>query len=53
MARGRYRSIAFPLIGPGTGGSREEKVLGWMLDELGRIEFEGTVVVVRFRRQRG
>ena len=49
LAQGRYRSIAFPLIGAGTGGSREEKVLDWMLDELGRVEFEGKVIVVRFR----
>ena len=52
LARGRYRSIAFPLIGAGTGGSREEKVLGWMLDELARVEFEGDVTVVRFRHRR-
>ena len=50
LALGRYCSIAFPLIGAGTGGGREEKVLGWMLDELERVEFEGQVIVVRLRR---
>jgi len=46
-----YRSIAFPLIGAGTGGGRAERVLGWMRDELGKIEFSGDVQIVRYRRK--
>jgi len=42
------RSIAFPLIGAGTGGSSRERVLSWMQDELSRIEFDGEVRIVLF-----
>ena len=41
-----YRSIAFPLIGAGSVGSRSERVRGWMVDELQGIVFDGVVVVV-------
>ena len=44
-----YRSIAFPLIGAGTGGTRVERVQNWMRDELAEIEFDGTVIVVRYK----
>jgi O-acetyl-ADP-ribose deacetylase len=47
-ARG-YRSIALPLIGAGSGGGRADRVLAWMQNELGRIEFDGRVVVVRYK----
>jgi O-acetyl-ADP-ribose deacetylase (regulator of RNase III) len=47
-ARG-FRSIGFPLIGAGSGGGKAEKVLNWMLDELQSQEFDGRVVIVRFR----
>jgi O-acetyl-ADP-ribose deacetylase (regulator of RNase III) len=43
-------SVAFPLIGAGSGGGSPEQVQGFMLDELARIAFEGSVYVVRFRR---
>jgi O-acetyl-ADP-ribose deacetylase (regulator of RNase III) len=43
-----YRSIAFPLIGAGSGGGSAEKVESWMLNELEIAEFEGEVIVVRF-----
>jgi O-acetyl-ADP-ribose deacetylase (regulator of RNase III) len=45
-----FSSIAFPLIGAGTGGSSAAKVLEIMEDELGRCEFNGPVLLVRFRR---
>lgn len=45
-----FRSIAFPLIGAGTGGGGEDRVLELMLDELRNQAFDGTVRVVRFRR---
>jgi O-acetyl-ADP-ribose deacetylase (regulator of RNase III) len=43
-----YRSIALPLIGAGTGGRNEGKVLAMIQDELGRLEFDGEVRIVRF-----
>ena len=36
-----YQSIAFPLIGSGSGGGKPERVLEIMRDELVRIEFDG------------
>ncbi len=43
-----YRSIAFPLIGAGSGGGRAEKVLTWMSDELRSIVFDGEARIVRY-----
>lgn len=48
-ARGGYGSIAFPLIGAGSGGGSAERVEGWMRDELQSIPFDGVVVIVRYR----
>ena len=48
-ARG-YRSIAFPLIGSGTGGLSPDRVLEIMQDEARQIEYQGEVRFVRFRR---
>ena len=45
-----YRSIAFPLIGAGTGGFPSERVLEIMLDEAGRQEYGGEIRIVRLRR---
>lgn len=51
LARAKgYRSIAFPLVGAGTGGGEEEKTLALMQDELARADYDGRVVIVRFRR---
>ncbi len=49
-ARSRgYRSIALPLIGAGSGGSRADRVLEWMSDELAGIEYDGEVRLVRYK----
>jgi O-acetyl-ADP-ribose deacetylase (regulator of RNase III) len=48
-----YQSIAFPLIGAGSGGGRPERVLSIMQDELGRMEFAGEVRIVRFKKGTG
>ena len=40
------RSVAFPLIGAGTGGRRQAAVLAWMQDEIARAEFGGEVRIV-------
>lgn len=45
-----YRSIAFPLIGSGTGGFSEERVLALMGQAAALVEFDGEVRFVRFQR---
>lgn len=45
-----YRSIAFPLIGAGTGGGKAQWVIALMQDELQRIEFDGEVRIVKYQR---
>ncbi|MFO0940708.1 MAG: macro domain-containing protein [Pirellulales bacterium] len=45
-----FVSIAFPLIGAGTGGGSMEKVENLMLDQLGMEEYSGRVVVVRYKK---
>ena len=47
-----YQSIAFPLIGAGTGGGSPADVLKLMQDELSQCEFDGLVRIVRFGRDR-
>jgi O-acetyl-ADP-ribose deacetylase len=42
------QSIAFPLIGAGSGGGKPEQVLAWITAELNKIEFDGEVRVVRY-----
>lgn len=46
-----YRSIAFPLIGSGSGGGKPERVLEIMRDEMARMEFAGEVRIVRFKKK--
>ncbi len=45
-----YRSIAFPLIGAGTGGGNAERVIALMKKELKRIEFDGEVRIVIYKK---
>ena len=42
------RSIAFPLIGAGTGGGSPEQVKKFMAAEIERSEYPGEVIVVEF-----
>jgi O-acetyl-ADP-ribose deacetylase len=44
-----FASVAFPLIGAGSGSLNAEMVLATMLDELSRIESGARVIVVRYR----
>ena len=54
IARERnYRSIAFPLIGAGTGGGKPERVVEGMRDELRSIAYDGSVVLVRYQPASG
>jgi O-acetyl-ADP-ribose deacetylase (regulator of RNase III) len=47
-ARLGFHSIAFPLIGAGSGGRSIEFSLATMNDELARCAFDGSVLVVRW-----
>lgn len=48
LARERsFRSLAFPLIGSGSGGARRAGVQRLMADELAQLEFDGEVRIVR------
>jgi O-acetyl-ADP-ribose deacetylase (regulator of RNase III) len=52
LARSRgFRSIAFPVIGSGSGGRSREWALSLMLDALSTIDYEGRVVVVRYAKR--
>jgi O-acetyl-ADP-ribose deacetylase len=43
-----FASIAFPLIGAGSGGGSPQQIQEFMLDELTKVAYEGTVRLVRF-----
>lgn len=43
-----FRSLALPLIGAGSGGGRPEHIEQLILSELGQIEFDGEIRLVRF-----
>jgi O-acetyl-ADP-ribose deacetylase (regulator of RNase III) len=45
-----FRSIAFPLIGAGTGGGDETEVQTLMEERARASEFDGRVVIVRYGR---
>jgi O-acetyl-ADP-ribose deacetylase (regulator of RNase III) len=45
-----FHSIAFPLIGAGTGGGRPERVLEIMQDELTKVDYDGEVRLVRYAK---
>ncbi len=47
-----YRSLAFPLIGAGTGGGKQARVQAWMEDELSKSSFAGEVLIVRYQPRR-
>jgi O-acetyl-ADP-ribose deacetylase (regulator of RNase III) len=49
-AERQYRSIAFPLIGAGSGGGKPGCVLNIMLDELAGITFDGEARIVRYAK---
>ena len=45
-----FRSIAFPLIGAGSGGFNQERARAIMLDELQKLEWSLEVTMVVYRR---
>lgn len=46
-----FESIAFPLIGAGSGGFNQERAKGLMLDELGKLDVPLAVKIVVFRKR--
>ena len=46
-----FKSIAFPLIGAGSGGRKKEKVLAWMQEALTSLEYDGDVRIVVWRHR--
>ena len=48
-----FRSIAFPLIGAGSGGRKKERVLAWMREALASLDYDGDVRIVVWRRKSG
>jgi O-acetyl-ADP-ribose deacetylase (regulator of RNase III) len=49
VREGGFASVAFPILGAGSGGFDEERALALLLDELERLRPEVDVRVVRFR----
>lgn len=47
-AKGRFSSIAFPLIGAGTGGVKPEMAETYMMEEIEKVDFPGDVLVVHY-----
>lgn len=50
VAEHGFRSVAFPLIGAGSGGRNPDQVEGVMKQELATLSFEGKVLIVRVDR---
>jgi O-acetyl-ADP-ribose deacetylase len=48
-----FRSVAFPVIGTGSGGMGEDRALAIMKSSLAQEEYDGRVLVVRFRKPTG
>ncbi|MBL8204649.1 MAG: macro domain-containing protein [Blastocatellia bacterium] len=46
-----FSSVAFPIIGSGSGGFKQAKALEIMLDELNNISSEAKIVVVEFSKK--
>ena len=51
VEREGFASVAFPLIGAGSGSFNAAKSLAIMLDELQQIESAARIIVVQYRRQ--
>jgi O-acetyl-ADP-ribose deacetylase len=44
-----WTSVAFPLIGAGSGGGKATRVEEWMRQELAEIDYAGEVRIVRYK----
>jgi O-acetyl-ADP-ribose deacetylase (regulator of RNase III) len=49
VAERRWASVAFPILGAGSGGFGQARALELMKDELSRLTFGCEVVLVRYR----
>lgn len=49
VQEGGFVSVAFPLIGAGTGGGSPEQIEAMIREELESIDYDGRVVIVRYR----
>jgi O-acetyl-ADP-ribose deacetylase (regulator of RNase III) len=47
-----FRSIAFPLIGAGSGGGSSAHIQALITEELSTIPFDGAVYIVRYSKRR-
>ena len=45
-----YRSIAFPLIGAGTGGASQQRTFDNIREEMEQSDFDGEVVIVKYKK---
>ena len=43
-----FHSVAFPIIGAGSGGFDRDKAVKIMLEQLNKMEFDGKVVIVKY-----
>ncbi len=43
-----FKSIAFPIIGGGTGGVKKEKAIEYIKDEIHKSKFKGEIVLVLY-----
>jgi O-acetyl-ADP-ribose deacetylase len=50
-ADNRFRSIAFPLIGAGSGGYNQQLAKQIMLDELAKVDSSIAVLIVEFKKK--
>jgi O-acetyl-ADP-ribose deacetylase (regulator of RNase III) len=46
-----YNSVAFPIIGSGSGGFKEAKAKAIMIDELSQIDSRAKIIIVEYRRK--
>lgn len=44
-----YRSIAFPLIGAGSGNGNATRIEQWMLEEFANSTYSGDILLVKYR----
>lgn len=45
-----FASVAFPIVGAGTGGFKPDAAIKIMQDQLSKIDFKADVVIVRYQR---
>jgi O-acetyl-ADP-ribose deacetylase (regulator of RNase III) len=51
--RQSFASVAFPVIGAGSGSFKVDKALAIMMDEFGHLESDAKVIIVKFTPKRG